>query len=340
MKLLTPEALWALLALPALWALWRRSQDPARAALQHRAIGTPASAGAAAFSWTSVPLTLWCVALAMAVMALCRPHATLAVPVHSGRVMLALDVSGSMAASDIGPSRLQAAKDTAKAFAQGLPKTIRVGIVAFGERAAPLLEPTEHKAEIIAAIERLHPMQGTSLASAIAVAVATLHPEAHIDPYALRFGFEAMWAGLRLGKELAPSQPQAGNPVSAIVLLTDGESTTEPHPLEAARLAAKLGVRVFAIGIGTRAGQPLRSQGFSLRVRLDEPTLRQVADITGGAYFGVEAADALSGIYPKLSARLGFEQRYLEVSGLFALSAALFAALAALLSVHRHKRIL
>jgi Ca-activated chloride channel family protein len=97
---------------------------------------------------------------------------------------------------------------------------------------------------------------------------------------------------------------------------------------------------VFAVGIGTSAGQPLHSQGFTLRVRLDEPTLRQVADLTGGAYFGIRTADALSGIYPKLSARLGFEQRYLEVSGLFALSAALIAALAALLAVHRHKRIL
>ena len=127
---------------------------------------------------------------------------------------------------------------------------------------------------------------------------------------------------------------------AAIILLTDGQTTTGPDPIEAARMAAERGVKVFTVGIGTEKGEMIGAEGWSMRVRLDEAALKQIANVTQGEYFYAGTAQDLKKVYESLSSKLVFEQRQTEVTALFAAAAALFAILAAGLSMLWYGRIM
>ena len=127
---------------------------------------------------------------------------------------------------------------------------------------------------------------------------------------------------------------------AAIILLTDGQTTTGPDPLEAARMAAERGVRVFTVGIGTEKGEMIGAEGWSMRVRLDEAALKNIANITQGEYFYAGTATDLRKVYETLNSKLVFEQRQSEITALFSAAAALVALLAAVLSMLWFGRIL
>jgi Ca-activated chloride channel family protein len=336
MKLLWPDALWLALvvALVAAWRAYARRRSLHRRPDPQGLGRAVARAGRA----SPVSLLLFGAGLALAAFSLARPHAHVAMPVRSATVVLVIDVSASMSATDVRPRRLDAAKQIAIRLVGELPPDTEVGLVSLAGAPAWVLAPTRNRGFAVAEIERLEIGQGTALGTAIALALAMLFPEEGIEPDALVHGISAAWPGATRNSGLRPGRGPDPDESAALVLISDGQSSAGAQPLEAARLAASLGVRVYAVGIGTPAGQRISSRGWSMRVGIDEPTLREIARITRGAYSRGEGA--AESILQGLRAQRVFESGYSEITGLFALAAALLVATSALLSVRRHKRIL
>lgn len=287
----------------------------------------------AALIWLGVGLLLAAVA---------RPQALIVLPKRTQTVMLAMDVSGSMRATDIKPSRIVAAQQVAKAFVDELPADARVGIVAIAGTAAVVQSPTRERDQLYQAIDRFQLQRGTALGSGLVIALTTLLPEARLDADQLILGTrprpEPVPApGSGLGESTAPAAKDS----VAIVLLTDGESNTGPGVIEMAKLAAKYGVRVYTVGMGTPAGVTLSANGWSMRVRLDEATLKTIADTTHAEYFHADSAAELGRIYRELGARLTLEKaQTTELSAPFAAMGMLLALLGVLTSVGRYQRVL
>ena len=206
-----------------------------------------------------------------------------------------------------------------------------------------LQPPTRNREDIFAAIDRFQLQRGTAVGSGILVALKTIFPDLDLDLRTLN-AREGMARPLdHAGEAGAPTVktvPPGSYNAAAIILLTDGQTTTGPNPIEAARLAAEHGVRVYTVGIGTANGQILGSEGWSMRVRLDEDALKTIADITRGGYFYASNAAELNTVYQSLNARLTLETRQAEITALFAAAAGLMALVAALLSMLWFNRIL
>jgi Ca-activated chloride channel family protein len=260
-----------------------------------------------------------------------------------------MDVSGSMRATDVQPNRLVAAQNAAKAFIADLPRSVRVGIVAFAGSAQVVQPPTLSREDLVAAIDRFQLQRATAIGSAIVVSVAELFPNAGIDLATMTYGREKPRGealdptGNNKDKEAAkPFVPVApGSYTSAaIILLTDGQRTTGVDTLEAAKLAADRGVRVYTVGIGTVDGETIGFEGWSMRVRLDEETLKAVATRTQGEYFYAGTAENLKTVYQTLSSRLTVEKKETEVSALLAMVATALSILSAGLSLLWFNRIL
>ncbi len=335
---LWPSFLWLLLLLPILvaaylWLLARRKKTVvahAHFALIKQAVGrTPA--------WRRhLPPALLLFALALLFLAAARPVTTLTLPSNKQTIILAMDVSGSMRAKDVEPNRLVAAQNAAKAFLAELPRHVRVGIVAFAGSAQVAQLPTLSREDLITAIDAFQLQRGTATGNAIAVSLATLFPDDGIDVSQMQWGASARSRPLgEPAKEKKEREPVApGSYTSAaIIMLTDGQRTTGIDPMEAAKMAADRGVRVYTVGIGTVEGETIGFEGWSMRVRLDEATLKQIANRTAAEYFYAGTAADLKKVYEKLSSRIAVEKRETEVSALFALAGACFALLAAGLSV-------
>ena len=255
------------------------------------------------------------------IVALARPQAVVSVPKLEGIVILAFDVSGSMAADDLKPTRMEAAKAAARAFVQRQPRTVQIGVVAFSDSGFSVQAPTNDQEAILAAIDRLAPARGTSLANGI---LASLNTIAAAD------GRQTP----RLYSNLTPTPTPTPTPVpkgtyapAVIVLLTDGENTAPPNPLAAAQVAADRGVRIDTVGIGSAAGATLHVEGFAVRTRLDEATLQQIAQLTDGAYYSAEDEQDLRAIYENLGSRLVSKPELTEVTSMLA-GAGLLALLA------------
>jgi Ca-activated chloride channel family protein len=265
-------------------------------------------------------------------------------PSQHETVILAIDVSGSMRATDVKPNRLVAAQEAAKAFIGLQPSSTRIGVVSFAATASVVQSPTHSKDDIVAAIDRFQLQRGTAVGSGILVALKTLFPDAEFDLRAQNPRREPPRAApLDPGKPAAkaPEKPVApGSYASAaIILLTDGQTTTGPDPIEAARMAADRGVRVYTVGIGTQSGELIGAEGWSMRVRLDEQALKTIANLTQGEYFYAGNAPDLQKIYKNLNTKLFFEQKETEITALFAAAAAIIALLSALLSLLWFNRI-
>ena len=252
--------------------------------------------------------------------------------------MLAMDVSGSMRASDVEPDRITAAQNAAKAFIAELPRHVRVGIVAFAGSAQLAQLPTQSHEDLVKAIDSFQLQRGTATGNGIMLALATLFPNAGIDIAAL--GERQAMRPRSLdevtrqdpAKTFTPVAPGSYNS-AAIIMLTDGQRTTGVDPLEAAQWAADRGVRVYTVGVGTVQGETIGFEGWSMRVRLDEETLKAVALRTQAEYFHAATAADLKKVYETLSSRLTVEKRETEVSAVLALVGAALAVLAAGLSV-------
>jgi len=198
----------------------------------------------------------------------------------------------------------------------------------------------------MAAIDRFQLQRGTAIGSGLIVALATLFPDAGIDISQLVYGRSGPdEATSPIGKRAKPKEefkPVApgSNGYAVIVLLTDGQRTTGPDELEAAKMVAERGVRVFTVGVGTKEGTTTGFEGWSMRVRLDEESLKHIADITRGEYFYAGTAVDLKEIYESMTGRIALEKKQTEIGALCAALAAFLAIAAGILSLWWHGRVL
>ena len=352
MHFVWPEALWTLLVLPLLWAgyIWMLKRQRVQALrFPSLMLLRPALQGQLAWRRHVPPLMLW-LALACSLVALARPFARIVLPADYMTLVMALDVSRSMLAQDVPPSRIEAAKDAAKAFIRDLPAQVRVGIVSFAGSAQLAQQVTDQREELLAAIDRFELQRGTATGSGLLLALSTLMPEAGIQLetslYGASFGSYGSSAGggRPLGTPAAPTTtkpppvPVGSYSGGAIILLSDGRRTTGPDPMDAARQAADLGVRVHTVAFGTPDGVIPGLEGYSFFARVDEETLQAVAKATGGEFFRAQNAQDLTQIYAKLSSRVALETRDTEVSVLWGLAALLLVVSSLGLSMHWLRR--
>jgi Ca-activated chloride channel family protein len=303
---------------------------------------------------------LFLLALTLLLVAVGRPTAIVTLPSRHETVVLAVDVSGSMRATDVQPTRLAAAQEAAKAFIDGQPRSTRIGIVTFAGIASLVQPPTDNRDEVRQTIDGFQPQRGTAIGSAIVVSLATIFPNAGIDLRMLqprREGAGSPDPSRESQRDAARGRPPIGQtpggkppasePVPAgsfesavIVLLSDGQSTTGPDILAAAKLAAERGVRIYTVGVGTAKGEVLRIDGRAMRVALDESALKTVAELTRGEYFFAGDAAELKRIYQTMNSRFVMERQEFEVGAFFAAGAALLVLLAAGLSLAWYGRVL
>jgi Ca-activated chloride channel family protein len=347
MTFLWPHLLWLMLILPLLglgyMLLLKRRK---KLMLRYASLGLVKEAMGSSQSWKRhVPPALFFLAIAAALLASARPTALITMPGKQQTIVMAMDVSISMRASDVEPNRMVAAQRAAKSFIKELPSDISVGIVTFAGTAAVSQQPTDSREDLLAAIDRFQLQGGTAIGSGIALSLATLFPDAGIDLAGLTYSTSGgnslqSSAGSGPAKPLAtPSEP-GSHDAGAIILLTDGQQTAGIDMMMAARMAAERGVRVYTVGVGTSDGGDVTFDGWSMRVELDEVSLKEIARLTQGEYFYASTTDELKKVYDSLNSKLVFEKKEFEITALFALAAALLAMLSAGLSVFWFNRIL
>ncbi len=315
MSFIWPLMLLFLLVIPLLVLLYLRLQQRRKQiAARYGTLGIVQEAGRRPLgSRRHIPPALFLAGLAILLVALARPQTVVSLPRLQGTVILAFDVSGSMAAEDLEPSRMEAAKVAARDFVLRQPSTIEIGVVAFSESGFTVQLPTNEQETVLAAIERLGPERGTSLGRGIDASLHTIFVESKIDPDA------EVYSNLTPTATPTPTpMPEGMYAPAVIVLLTDGENTAPPDPLEAALTAADRGVRIHTVGIGSPEGIILEVEGFTVHTRLDEPMLQQIADITDGTYYNAVNEEELRSIYENLDPELVIEPEAMEVTSLFA----------------------
>jgi Ca-activated chloride channel family protein len=258
-----------------------------------------------------IPPILFLLSLAILGVALARPQTEVSLPHIEGTVILAFDVSGSMAANDFKPTRMEAAKTAAKSFVDHQPTTVRIGVVAFSDNGLTVQTPTNDQDAILTAINRLAPQRGTSLASGILVSLKAIDVGAG-QP-------SEIYTNLTPVPTLTPTPMPQGTHTSAdIVLLTDGENNENPDPLAAAQTAANRGVRIYTVGIGSAAGTNLHINGFIVHTQLDEDILKQISQVTGGTYYNAQSEQDLIKVYNNLNPQLVLTPEMTEVTSMFA----------------------
>jgi Ca-activated chloride channel family protein len=344
MKFLYPQILWLLLVVPALVAayvaLLRRKR---KHVLRYASLGALKEAmGSGQRLRRHVPPLLLLLSLVALIIASAAPTALVTLPYERKTIILAMDVSLSMGARDVDPNRITAAQLAAKSFVEERPPDVRIGIVAFGATASLVQPPTQSREDLLAAIERFQLQRGTATGSALYVALQTLFPDAGIDLESLVFrgGLSPNGARGRSLDAAAKAEAKPFQPVTpgsytsgVIILLSDGRRTTGPDPLDAARMAADRGVRIFTVGFGTEQGGLIGFEGWSAYVRLDEATLKTVADMTGGEYFYAGTSEDLKKVYKRLTTQLVMEKKDTEITFVFAALAALLLTAALALSL-------
>jgi Ca-activated chloride channel family protein len=337
-----PELLWLLAALPALTGLYvlalRRRK---KYAVRYASLAIVKDAMDRGSRWRRhVPPFFMLCALALMIVAIARPNATITLPSQHELVVLAMDVSGSMRATDVEPNRLVASQNAAKKFVNEQPENVRLAVVAFAGTATVAQAPTRSREDIIAAIDRFQLQRATAIGSAIIVSLSVIFPDDGYDVASFMYADDPAKKGRKAGaKPFKPAVPGSYNN-AVVILLTDGQRTTGPDSVEAARLAAERGVRIYTVGVGTPDGKIVGFEGWSMHVRLDEETLKRVADVTRGEYFYAGTAVDLSKVYDTLSSRLMFEKKKTEVTAFFAAAAALVTLLAAGLSLLWFNRVM
>ncbi len=338
MYFLWPQYLWCLLLLPVLpplylWWLRRRRGLPALA-------GSRLVRADAPRPWRRhLPPALIFLALALLLLALARPTAPLALPWAKSTVLLAIDISRSMRVNDVEPTRMVAAQEAAKAFLREAPAHVEVGLVTFAGTAQVAQAPTLDRTALVAAIDAIQMQLGTAIGNAIVVSLAELFPDHGLDVGEMTFGprrdarsLDERATARPPPKPFVPVEPGSYE-AAAIILLSDGRRTTGVDTLEAAKMAADRGVRIHVVGLGTPDGHAAMGEGMAIYLQLDEPTLREVARMTGGEYHHAGTAEALRSVYETLGSRLQVSRRDTELTAVFALAAAIVLVAGAGLSV-------
>jgi len=321
---LAPEMLWALLGLPVplflyVWA-WRRRK---KIVIHFSSLRLLKAAQVPGHAWrVHIPAFLIWLIFALGVVALARPTAELSLPTDYRKLVIAMDVSRSMLARDVEPSRIEAAQAAVRDFIGKLPNDVRAGIVSFAGTAQVVQTITEDREALLAAVDRFELQRATATGSGLLFSLSLLRPDLAIDLEQAIYAPSAVnWP--------APSAP-ASDRHAAIILLSDGRRTTGPDPIEIAQRAADLGIKVHTVAFGTEHGVIPGYEGYSFFVKVDQETLKAVAQITGGQYFYAASADELKAAYAGLQSKLSLETRRTEIS-FVALSAMLILALVAIL---------
>ena len=274
-----------------------------------------------------IPAALLVTGISLAIVALARPEATVSLPRYDGIVILAFDVSGSMAATDIAPTRMAAARDAAKAFVERQPDGVIVGVVAFSDGGIAVQSPTRDQAAVLAAIDRLQPSNGTSLGQGILVALHAV--DIALDPPPI------VYYSTRSPEPTASPTPgvaQRQTPAT-IVLLTDGENNERPDPLAAAQEAGDRGVRIDTVAIGSPEGIDLDLDGFVVHTSLDTELLDAIAQATGGTAYEAADAETLLQTYQTLQPQLVIEAQSIELTAIVAAASVLLLLVGGLLSL-------
>ena len=344
MLFLWSNCLWLLLALPFVvaayvWLLRRRH----RAALRYSSLAVVREAAAGRQWRRHLPPALLLMALAGLLFASARPVARIPLPWARSTIMLAVDVSLSMQVTDVKPNRLVAAQEAAKLFLRELPRGIDVGLVTFAGSSQVAQRATLDRGALAASIDAFQMQVGTAVGNAIVLCLAELFPEQGIvlddvNFTSLRGGRSLDEKSRRAPKPFTPVAPGTYD-AAAIILLSDGRRTTGVETLEAAKMAAERGVRVYAVGLGTVQGDVAMPEGMAIYMQLDEPTLREVARMTGGEYHHAGTAETLRSVYQNLGSRMEVLTRETELTALFALASALLMMAAGALSLLWFRRI-
>lgn len=333
MQFLWPLALWSLLFIPLMvWGyIWvqRRKQ---RTVVIYSSLALIKPAMRKTSMWRRhVPPALLALALSLVLFAASRPVARVALPADYMTLMLAMDVSRSMLAEDVQPSRIVAAQMAAKAFIGELPANVRVGVVSFAANAQLVQAVTQNKEQLIAAIDGFSLQRGTATGSGLLVALNTLMPDVTVNLETVLYGSEFS-GSMDKTKETKPDsskvQPAGSYTGGAIVLLSDGRRTTGADPIEAAKLAASKGVRVYTVAFGTPNGTIPGQSYSSFWTQVDEESLQKIAKITEAEFFRATNAADLKKIYQHLSSKFVLEQRETEISALFIAAALAMLGLA------------
>lgn len=323
-----PWMLLGLLALPALVVGYRRllaRRERRRAALADLALVAPSVRRVRGRHLTPA---LYLVALALLGVALARPQMTVAEPRREGTVVLAFDTSASMAATDLEPSRIEAAKAAAREVVARQPSSVRLAVVSFGTGGLITQQPTTDRASVLAAVDRIGVQGGTALGRGIQMSLsAVLGRSVQIEEDG--------------GGGVEPQGQDLGYTSSAaIVLLSDGENTSAPDPLEVARVASTVGVRIYTIGLGTPRGAVLEIDGFKIATALDADTLQEISQTTDGRYVAAEEAGALAGVYDAIDLQWTVRSVQTEITAVLAGLAALVLLVGAATSFVRFGRVI
>ncbi len=333
MSFIWPLALVSLIFIPILALVYMRLQRRrARIMAQYGTLSQfKATSGKPLGFVRHIPVLLMLAGLAVLLVGAARPQAPVSLPRIEGTVILAFDVSGSMAANDIQPTRMEAAKAAARTFIDNQPPDVQVGIVAFSDSGLSVLAPTNDKDQAMAALNRLSPQKGTSLANGILAALKAIQTNSDNSTH--------FYSNLTPTPATPTPVPQGRFQSASIVMLTDGENNEQPNPLDAAHTAASQGVRVYTVGLGSPAGTMLHINGFTVHTQLDEATLKQVAQITGGTYYNATSAQDLHRIYDNLDPQLVIKPEKMELTSVFAGVSAFLLLLGGLLSLFWFSRL-
>ncbi len=352
-----PSLLWLLLLVPMAVALYvymlgRRKKF----AMRYGNLAMVRQA-AATLSWKRhIPPALFLAAFTLLILAVARPSAEVTLPSTRATVILAMDVSGSMRATDVNPSRIVAAQNAARQYIKDQPKDVQIGIVAFAGTALLVQSPTTDRTALNTAIDRFELQPRTAVGSGIMVALSTLFPQDdfQINQFNAQGGYgggdfyRRRYGGYALGSPQAQAGPKKPHvPVepgsyknAVIILLTDGQTNAGFDPIDAARKASEYGVKVYTVGFGTTRGNIVGFGGFSMRAQLDEDSLKKIADMTKGRYFHAASADELKAVYNVLSKQIITETKEMEISSFFAAAAAVLLLASAWLSLAWFNRVI
>jgi Ca-activated chloride channel homolog len=335
MNVLWPGFLWALVLVPlALAAYLLAQRRRARYAVRFTNLDLLANVVTRSPGWRRhLPAVLYLLALATLLVSLARPQSTVLVPKEQATVVMIIDVSGSMNATDVEPTRLVAAQQAANSFLENLPAKFRVGLVSFSATAQTLTRPTTDRDAVRDALSSLHAEGGTAMGDAIDRGLeAKRPPPPQVDRPRAKPGAQPT-------PTVPPAEAQPGKePPVVMLLLSDGANTVgKKQPMEAADEAKRLQVPVFTIALGTdsgvvevpdESGQPRR-----IPVPPDKVTLRRIADTTGGKFFTAPSNRDLKGVYRDLGSRIGFVKERQEVTVVFAAGALLLLVAGGALSL-------
>ena len=319
MSFAEPTVLLGLLALPVLVLWYLGEQRRRRVAAE--AFAAPAlhpSVAPLRPRWRRhVPLLALALALTVLLLAAAQPQRTVAVPIERASIMLTTDVSGSMTATDVKPNRLVAAKRAARAFADSVPARVNVGIVAFNQQSRVLQSPTTDREEVKVAIDAMEPSGGTATGEAILASMRSF--------------------------DRRPG-PTGRRPPAAIVLLSDGASTSGRDPIAAAREAKRQGIRVYTVTLGTPGGTitvPREGGGTVTQpVPPDPESLEEIARASGGRAFTADTAKGLAEVYEQLGSQLSHRDEKRQVTSAFAGGGLVLLLMAAAMSLRWFGRLI